>query len=140
MIFLWAPFLECFSIFQHSIQISTHVASSFVSLVLRNSKTVAFCFSFFHSGSSFLSYFCYVLFVSFFSHRFEKCCFGILVFRILEFQHLHQLTRMSELKENTKTEGTIFARFAKLENMIAMFSPDLPDVKNKLSCRTRFPN
>ena len=36
---------------------------------------------------------------------------------------------MSELKENTKTEGTIFARFAKLENMIAMFSPDLPDVK-----------
>ena len=53
---------------------------------------------------------------------------------------LHQLTRMSELKENTRTEGTILARFAKLENMIAMFSPDLPDVKNKLSCRTRFPN
>ena len=38
---------------------------------------------------------------------------------------------MSELKENTKTEGTIFARFAKLENMIAMFSPDLPDVNKK---------
>ena len=48
-------------------------------------------------------------------------CLESWYFENLELQRLHHLTRMSELKENTKTEGTILARFAKLGNMITCF-------------------